>query len=86
MSYKINWKKIKNGYKGFESLAVKYVQQEIEKNFKQTAETRDGNKDAVYKKMNIRSFLVISRALILCKNGGWKPNIAIQKHVSLAIN
>lgn len=50
MSYKINWKKIKNGYKGFESLAVKYVQQEIEKNFKQTAETRDGNKDAVYKK------------------------------------
>ena len=86
MSYKINWKKIKNGYKGFESLAVKYVQQEIEKILNRQLKHVTVIKMLFTKKMNIRSFLVISRALILCKNGGWKPNIAIQKHVSLAIN
>lgn len=50
MGYKINWNKIKGGYRGFEKLAVSYVQKEIENNFKPTVSTRDGNKDAIYKK------------------------------------
>lgn len=47
MKYKINWKNIKNGYKGFEALAVKYVQTEYDSRFSHTKDTRDGNKDAV---------------------------------------
>ena len=47
MKYKINWKNIKNGYKGFEALAVKYVQTEYDSRFLHTKDTRDGNKDAV---------------------------------------
>lgn len=50
MSYKIDWSNIKNGYKGFESLAVKYVQTEYDSNFSHTKDTRDGNKDAVLEK------------------------------------
>ena len=50
MKYKINWKNIKNSYKGFESLAVKYVQMEYDSNFIHTGDTRDGNKDAVSEK------------------------------------
>ena len=50
MSYKIDWTNIKNGYKGFESLAVKYVQAEYNSNFAHTKDTRDGNKDAVLEK------------------------------------
>lgn len=50
MSYKIDWANIKNGYKGFESLAVKYVQTEYDSNFSHTKDTRDGNKDAVLEK------------------------------------
>lgn len=47
MKYKINWKKIDGGYKGFEKLAVRYVQTEYDSRFCQTSDTRDGNKDAV---------------------------------------
>lgn len=50
MSYKIDWTNIKNGYKGFESLAVKYVQTEYDSNFSHTQDTCDGNKDAVLEK------------------------------------
>ena len=50
MKYKINWKNIKNSYKGFENLAVKYVQMEYDSNFTHTGDTRDGNKDAVLEK------------------------------------
>ena len=50
MNYKINWKNIKNSYKGFENLAVKYVQMEYDSNFKHTGNTRDGNKDAFSEK------------------------------------
>ena len=50
MKYKINWEKINNNYKGFESLAVKYVQMEYDPNFTPTGDTRDGNKDAVSEK------------------------------------
>lgn len=50
MSYKINWTNIKNGYKGFEALALKYVQAEYNSNFSHTKDTRDGNKDAVLEK------------------------------------
>lgn len=50
MKYKINWKKIKDNYKGFEKLAVKYVQMEYDSNFTPTGDTRDGNKDAVSEK------------------------------------
>lgn len=50
MKYKINWKNIKNSYKGFETLAVKYVQMEYDSNFTQTNDTRDGNKDAILEK------------------------------------
>ena len=50
MNYKINWANIKNGYKGFETLAVKYVQIEYASNFSHTGDTRDGNKDAVLEK------------------------------------
>ena len=47
MKYKINWKNIKNGSKGFEALAVKYVQTEYDSRFLHTKDTRDGNKHAV---------------------------------------
>lgn len=47
MKYEINWSKIKNSHKGFESLAVRYVQMAYDPRFKGTSETRDGNKDAV---------------------------------------
>ena len=47
MKYKINWKNIKNGSKGFEALAVKYVQTEYDSRFLHTKDTRDGNKDAI---------------------------------------
>lgn len=50
MSYKINWSNIKNGYKGFEALAVKYVQMEYDSGFSHTGDTRDGNKDAALEK------------------------------------
>ena len=50
MNYKIDWANIVNGYKGFESLAVKYVQAEYDSNFEHTKDTRDGNKDAISKK------------------------------------
>ena len=50
MNYKIDWANIENGYKGFESLAVKYVQAEYDSNFEHTKDTRDGNKDAVLEK------------------------------------
>lgn len=50
MNYKINWANIENGYKGFEALAVKYVQMEYDSSFLHTGDTRDGNKDAVLEK------------------------------------
>ena len=46
MNYKINWSNIKDGYKGFEKLAVRYVQCNYDSRFKRTGDTRDGNKDA----------------------------------------
>ena len=46
MNYKINWSNINDGYKGFEKLAVRYVQCNYDSRFKHTADTRDGNKDA----------------------------------------
>ena len=44
----INWENIKDGYRGFERLALEYVK-DVFKNptWKKTKETRDGNKDAV---------------------------------------
>ena len=50
MNYKIDWTNIVNGYKGFESLAVKYVQVEYDSHFEHTKDTRDGNKDAILQK------------------------------------
>lgn len=47
MKYKINWKNIKDGHKGFEALAVQYVQKEYNSHFHKTGATHDGNKDAV---------------------------------------
>lgn len=47
MQQRIIWSNIKDGYKGFERLAVKYVQS-LYDNFQHTKETRDGNKDAVF--------------------------------------
>lgn len=47
MNYKIDWSNIKNGYKGFEALAVRYVQSNYDSRFEHTRDTRDGNKDAV---------------------------------------
>lgn len=46
MKYKINWAGIREGHKGFEKLAVRYVQLEYDKRFQRTGDTRDGNKDA----------------------------------------
>lgn len=42
----INWSDIKDGYKGFENLAVRYVQDNYDSRFEHTKDTRDGNKDA----------------------------------------
>lgn len=46
MNYRINWSKIKGNYKGFEKLAVQYVQCCYDSRFERTKDTRDGNKDA----------------------------------------
>jgi len=46
MEYIINWATIKGGHKGFEELAVRYVQFEYDEQFERTKDTRDGNKDA----------------------------------------
>lgn len=44
----INWSLIKNGFKGFECLAVDYVNDNIDEvDWSKTPETRDGNKDAI---------------------------------------
>lgn len=48
------WDKIKNDFRGFELLAVEYVQMEHNMNFEKTSETRDGNKDAVAVFINYR--------------------------------
>lgn len=50
MKYLINWSNIKDGHKGFEKLAVKYVQKKYDERFEHTSDTRDGNKDAVLHK------------------------------------
>ena len=50
MSYIIDWSKIKKGYRGFEALAVCYVQKNYDALFKQSKSTRDGNKDATLEK------------------------------------
>lgn len=47
MKYIIDWSTIKNRYKGFEKLAVKYVQRMYDDRFRHTGDTRDGNKDAL---------------------------------------
>lgn len=46
MKYRINWSNIEDGHKGFEKLAVRYVQCNYDSRFKHTGDTRDGNKDA----------------------------------------
>ncbi len=45
----INWQKLKNNKKGkgFEDLAIEYLKSNFQGNWKQTKQTRDGNKDAV---------------------------------------
>ena len=44
----INWEEIKDGYRGFEKLALDYVKNNFKNpTWKKTKETRDGNKDAV---------------------------------------
>lgn len=45
----INWMEIKDGFRGFEKLAVIYVKENFGSNvnWKKTQETRDGNKDAI---------------------------------------
>ena len=52
MNYRIDWSKIKDGYKGFEKLAVRYVQCCYDSRFEHTKDTRDGNKDARLAKDN----------------------------------
>lgn len=48
MEIAINWKNIKDGFRGFEKLAFAYVQDKHPNSaWRKTAETRDGNKDAV---------------------------------------
>ena len=46
---KVNWEKIKNGFSGFEALALQYVKEICgnEAKWKDTGDTRDGNKDGV---------------------------------------
>lgn len=46
MTYKISWSDLKDGYRGFEKLAVRYVQCTYDSKFEHTRDTRDGNKDA----------------------------------------
>lgn len=46
MKYRINWSNIEDGHKGFEKLAVRYVQCNYDSRFEHTGDTRDGNKDA----------------------------------------
>lgn len=46
MKYRINWSNIEGGHKGFERLAVQYVQCNYDSRFEHTGDTRDGNKDA----------------------------------------
>lgn len=46
MNYRIIWSHLKDGYKGFERLAVLYVQRNYDSRFQHTEETRDGNTDA----------------------------------------
>lgn len=46
MKYRINWSNIEGGHKGFEKLAVRYVQCNYDNRFEHTRDTRDGNKDA----------------------------------------
>ncbi|MCT4648477.1 MAG: AAA family ATPase [Carboxylicivirga sp.] len=45
----INWQKLKNNKKGkgFEDLAIEYLKNNFQGSWKQTKQTRDGNKDAV---------------------------------------
>lgn len=52
MNYRIDWSKIRDGYKGFEKLAVQYVQCCYDSRFEHTKDTRDGNKDARLTKDN----------------------------------
>ena len=75
MKYKIDWKNIKNSYKGFEALAVKYVQMEYDLSFTHTKDTRDGNKDAVLEKEIYTIIFGYQSSSNLLKNGGWRQNI-----------
>lgn len=79
MDYKINWANIVNGYKGFECLAVRYVQVEYDSHFEHTKDTRDGNKDAILQKKYIPLFLAISHYQMPARNGGWKQSTANPK-------
>lgn len=48
MQASVDWKNIKDGFRGFEKLAFTYVQEKYPNSaWTKTAETRDGNKDAV---------------------------------------
>lgn len=62
MDYRIDWSKIKNGYKGFEKLAVRYVQCCYDSRFEHTKDTRDGNKDARLIKDNYTIVMGFQRA------------------------
>ena len=48
MKNTLNWGKIKNGFSGFEKLALLYVKETFQNSsWTATSATRDGNKDAV---------------------------------------
>lgn len=77
----IDWTKIKEGFRGFEKLAVEFVQ-ENEKSqksrWKKTKDTRDENHDAILakkiKSQKLLKWQYLSDIQIILMYGGWKQN------------
>ncbi len=81
MNYKINWANIINGYKGFEALAVKYVQIEYDSNFSHTGDTHDGNKDAVLEKETYTIILGYQPSSNTCKEWWMEAKYSESKNI-----
>lgn len=82
----INWETIVDGFRGFEKLALEFVEENEPQNgcsWKPTKETRDGNHDAILAREVSDTpkpdLLYLLDMQIMWMSGGWKLNILLRQ-------
>ena len=81
----INWETIVDGFRGFEKLALEFVEENEPQNgcsWKPTKETRDGNHDAILAREvsdTPKILLYLLDMQIMWMSGGWKLNILLRQ-------